>query len=121
MDKIISSTGKTPEIVISDKSGTVSIKGVLIPENPNEYFNKIVPLITDAYNYNNQLTLNIDLDYFNTGAAKYLYDLLKSFTGKDDVNIIWYYEEDDEDILESGQEYETLTKLNFTYKTKVLR
>ncbi|MDR2010625.1 MAG: DUF1987 domain-containing protein [Bacteroidales bacterium] len=118
MDKIIPSTAKTPEINIDKISGTVVIKGILIPENPYEYFNGINPFITEVYNCNNKLALNIDLDYFNTGAAKYLYDLLKNFTGKPNVDVIWHYEEDDEDILESGHEYETLTGLKFIYKIK---
>jgi hypothetical protein len=116
--KIINSTDRTPEIAINDSLNTISIKGVIIPENPINFFADFNKMVLEKYNNWSNTILEFDLEYFNTGAAKYLFDLFKKFEDKSKIQIHWYYEKDDEDILETGQDYEHLTKLKFKYYAK---
>ena len=115
MKKIIEGSDRTPVISIDTDIGLVSIKGIMIPENPISHFEIFSSQIHDLYEQMKCLKLEFELEYFNTASAKYLYDLLKSLKDKNNIEVIWRYEEDDEDILETGKEYESLTGLQFTF------
>lgn len=118
MKTVIEATNKTPKIVIDKSLGTVHLQGILIPENPIAHFEYLNPMIFDCYDASNSLTLEFDLEYFNTSSAKYLYDLLKQLKSRENIKIVWHYDSDDEDILESGQEFQNLTGLKFEFRVK---
>lgn len=115
MKTILEASKKTPEISILEESASVIIKGRLIPEDPESIFSKISECIELVFSKNGKLTLDLELEYFNTSSARYLYDLLMDLKQKGNCNIIWRYEEDDEDILESGKELQEMTELDFEY------
>ncbi|PIZ05550.1 MAG: nuclear pore complex subunit, partial [Flavobacteriales bacterium CG_4_10_14_0_8_um_filter_32_5] len=78
------------------------------------------PLIEglEAYNQNPQPTTNVDiqLEYFNTSSSKCVLDVLKKLeviNGNSKVTINWYYEEDDEDMLEAGEDYQAIINVPF--------
>lgn len=59
-------------------------------------------------------TLQIKLEYFNTSSSKCLLDIFKKLEtigGKSQVE--WYYENDDEDMLEAGEDYEAIVHVPF--------
>ncbi len=64
----------------------------------------------DQYFINEQ-TINVHLlfEYFNTSSSKCIFVLfrqLKKYVDDGyDVNINWFYEEDDDDMLETGEDY----------------
>ena len=65
-----------------------------------------------------QLTkVNIQLEYFNTSSSKCILDVFKKLEAihkaKHEVIINWYYEEDDEDMLEAGEDYESIIRVPF--------
>ena len=55
--------------------------------------------------------VNVQLEYFNTSSSKCILDVFKKLEAihkaKNDVIINWHYEEDDEDMLEAGEDYES--------------
>ncbi len=108
-------TYKTPKICSDDNLRTISIFGRLIPENPELFFGELEAIVKNIFEPQEQNTLEIELEYFNTGAAGFLYNLFKDLKQQFDTTIVWRYESDDEDVLESGKEYESLTNLNFKY------
>ena len=61
--------------------------------------------------------VNIQLEYFNTSSSKCLLDLFKKLEGMhksgNDITIKWYYEEDDEDMLEAGEDYQSIINIPF--------
>ena len=64
---------------------------------------------------NSSTVLNVQLEYFNTSSSKCILDVFKkleSVTGSE-VSVKWYYEEDDEDMLEAGEDYEAIIDLPF--------
>lgn len=115
MKEIIQSTDQTPEITIDKERKRITFKGVMIPENPVSHFSKLSEIIFDLYNSTKSITLEFELEYFNTGSAKYLFDLLQKFNDKSKVKVIWIFESDDEDILEAGKDFEELTGINFEF------
>ena len=99
-------------------SGVFDIKGRSIPENSVEFYKPILEWI-DEYTKQTQpkTIVNIHLEYFNTSSSKCILDLLKKFEiiakNGNDIVIRWHYEEDDEDMLEAGQDYQSIIKVPF--------
>ena len=115
---IIEGTPKTPSIKFDAKDGVFEIKGRSIPENSVEFYK---PLNEWLDNYMqvplDKTVVNIRLEYFNTSSSKCILDLFKRLEAihrsKHDVEINWFYEEDDEDMLEAGEDYDSIIKVPF--------
>lgn len=118
MENKITATEKTPEVNADFKEGKIELIGVIIPENPIIFFEKINTIIEECKSNSAALQIDFKLDYFNTGAARYIYDQLKRLKGHQNCCINWYYEADDEDIYESGTEFQQLTGLKFNFIEK---
>ncbi|MFP4620458.1 MAG: DUF1987 domain-containing protein [Bacteroidales bacterium] len=113
----IEGTNKTPSVKL-DPSGVIEIKGRSIPENSIEFYRPIVEWLDEyAKNPNKETTVNVQLEYFNTSSSKCILDIFKKLESlkkaRNEVVINWYYEEDDEDMLESGEDYESIIRLPF--------
>ena len=119
MDKItIEGTSKTPTIIFDSETGLLELKGRSSPENSIEFYKPVVESLDKyASDPKDKTSVNIHLEYFNTSSSKCILDLFKKLeaihkTGKE-VVINWYYEEDDEDMLEAGEDYQAIIKVPF--------
>ena len=114
----IEGTPKTPTVNMNPETGVVGIKGRSIPENSIEFYKPIVDWL-EEYGKTPQpkTVLNVQLEYFNTSSSKCILDVFKKFEvikkDNNEVIINWYYEEDDEDMLEAGEDYESIIKVPF--------
>lgn len=114
----IEGTAKTPTVKFDADSGKLEIKGRSIPENSIEFYKPIVDWLEQYSDNSKELTqVNIQLEYFNTSSSKCILDVFKKLEaihkGKGEVIINWYYEEDDEDMLEAGEDYESIIRIPF--------
>lgn len=115
-------THKTPHVIVDLLSGEISISGRSIPENPIDFYQPLLNSLKlyisniDAYV---PLTIKFCLEYFNTMSAKTFVEIFKLLF---DTNskVIWYYDENDDDILEAGEDYKASlgNKLLFDIKIK---
>lgn len=114
----IEGTPKTPTVKFDSDAGIIEIKGRSIPENSIEFYKPLVDWL-DQYSQSPQkLTqVNIQLEYFNTSSSKCILDVFKKleqvYKENNEVVINWYYEEDDEDMLEAGEDYQSILKIPF--------
>lgn len=121
IDYSIEGTSETPTIKFNSTEGYLLIEGRSIPENSISFYE---PLLNCLKEYNNNPIPNTKVDfrfeYFNTSSSKCILDILRVLqtihTGSSDVNIDWYYDEDDEEILEIGQDYSHIIKVPFNLK-----
>lgn len=115
---IIEGTSKTPTIRFDSKEGIFEIKGRSIPENSVEFYKPLNEWL-DSYMQSpiEKTVVNIKLEYFNTSSSKCILDVFKRLEtihrAKHEVEINWYYEEDDEDMLEAGEDYDSIIKVPF--------
>ena len=111
----IEATEKTPEVNFIKSEGLLEIKGRSIPENSIKFYDDLIAWVENyCGNPKDATRVNIQLEYFNTSSSKCLLDLFKkmeAITG--DVTINWYYEEDDDDMLEAGEDYDAIIKIQF--------
>ncbi|MGB0882416.1 MAG: DUF1987 domain-containing protein [Vicingaceae bacterium] len=109
---------KTPTIEFDSGNGYLLIRGRSIPENSIEFYKSLIEAL-EAYNESPQSTTKVDiqLEYFNTSSSKCILDVFKKLevinSGNSDVVINWHYEEDDEDMLEAGEDYQAIINIPF--------
>jgi hypothetical protein len=114
----IDGTPKTPTINFDLGSGVLEIKGRSIPENSIEFYKPLVDAL-DKYagSPKSATSVNIQLEYFNTSSSKCILDVFKKLENINKngsaVTINWHYEEDDEDMLEAGEDYQAIINVPF--------
>lgn len=114
----IAGTPKTPTVSLDAAQGKVEIKGRSIPENSIEFYKPLVDWLEEYLSTPAELTeVNIQLEYFNTSSSKCILDVFKKleaiYKSGNEVVINWYYEEDDEDMLEAGEDYQSIIRIPF--------
>jgi hypothetical protein len=109
---------KTPFVSL-DPRGTIELRGKSIPENATEFYKPIWEWI-DAYAKNPGADTNVilQLEYFNTSSSKCILDVLRRVENihqsqKSVVTVHWLFEEDDEDMQETGEDYSSIVKVPF--------
>ena len=115
---IIEGTSKTPTVRFDLNEAVFEIKGRSIPENSVEFYKPLVDWLESYKESPLQKTVvNIRLEYFNTSSSKCILDVFKKLEvihkAKNEVEVNWYYEEDDEDMLEAGEDYESIIRVPF--------
>jgi hypothetical protein len=119
MDSIfIEGTPKTPNVSFDAEKGALLLKGRSIPENSIEFYKPLVTWLEDYSSAPQPKTVcDVQLEYFNTSSSKCLLDLFKKMesmnSNGNEILINWYYEEDDEDMLEAGEDYQSIINVPF--------
>lgn len=114
----IEGTTKTPTVEFDKSSGQLVIKGRSIPENSIDFYKPLVDWIDNyAKAPKDETVLNMQLEYFNTSSSKCILDVFKKLENiqkaGNNVKIKWHYEEDDEDMLEAGEDYDAIIDIDF--------
>lgn len=119
-DITISSTNVTPFVSVNSTDATIVIKGKSSPPNSLEFYYPLITKIKMLFaDVQQPITVDIAFRYFNTSSSKCLFDFFKMLKGLQNegktVNIHWHYEEDDEDMMETGEDYADLLELDFKF------
>lgn len=104
---------KTPKISFDAGSGMLEIAGRSIPENSTEFYKPVFEWL-DSYSGTpaDKTEFAFKLEYFNTSSSKCILDILRKLEklhrSDNQVVVAWYYEEDDEDMKEAGENYQRI-------------
>jgi hypothetical protein len=114
-DFFLEATPKTPRLFFSRETGEFEISGRSIPENSIEFYKPVINWL-DQYiiDPHNHTLLVIKLEYFNTSSSKCLVEILRRMESLKDQSIVkvkWCYEEEDEDMQESGEDFKEIIKV----------
>jgi len=119
--KIIPLTKNTPEVIL-DPKGIIKLTGRLIPENAEDFFKPIEEWINEYFkNPADITTVEIRLEYINSTGTAYLLNLIHKITyihlqkNTKKFKINWYYNDEDEDMLEKGRFFSLDLGLPFNY------
>lgn len=116
---VIPGSKNTPGINFDQFSGLLKFSGRCIPENANSIFH---PLMSWLNTYVNQAaritTFEVYIDYMNSSSSKFLLEVFKrlqmiEFWDNKKVNVRWIYDKDDDDMLETGKDYQEICELDF--------
>lgn len=118
-------TEKTPEVILDSNKRVFRISGNCLPENIRNLSREVLDKL-DAF-YREQTAdseserdksvfrVIFRLGYFNSASAKFIADVIilsADYAKKGcKLKIYWYYDEDDHDMLEAGEEMSQLVSV----------
>ncbi len=117
-----SATDDTPEIIFNPLEGKYAIKGISIPEDAPSFYRPALEWIQNFHTSSEkEVSLDIFLNYYNTGSLKSLVDILKAFVKlkkeyDKSISINWYYEAYDDDMKDKGKELSEIVDFDFILK-----
>lgn len=109
----IKATDRTPMLEYNPKELTFSMVGVSVPDDAKSFYAPILSWV-EGYVKNNitdQLTININLDYFSIQSASILLKIFKLFDTLPNVVVNWYF--DDPDTEEIGLDLADMLRMKF--------
>lgn len=118
-DLFIKETPTTPEVTFSIEEGTFEIKGVSIPEDTEDFYS---PLLTHIENFLKEhnppkVTLALKLIYVNTSTSGMIGKIIKllenTATSEQEILVQWFYETEDEDMKDLGEDFHSFSTLKF--------
>lgn len=115
---VIKATEQTAEVVLDAIAGKIEFSGVSIPEDSYSFFTPILRWI-EQYNEKPQkkTVASFNIMYCNTSSSMYISEILRKLrklknTGNE-IEINWYYEEEDDDMRLLGEDFKRISQLNF--------
>lgn len=119
MKKIrIKQTTDSPSLIIDGEVGLIRIAGKAIAHDPGTVYKKLDKEVSeyclDPHRFS---TVNIKLINLSSGASKWLFHLLKELekinSKETRVIVNWFYEYDNELMLEVGEDFQQIIDLPF--------
>ena len=100
---------RTPLVELTPSS--CLIRGECYPENISEWSEPVLKTLEESLNQDQSaFTVDIELYYFNSSSAKFLFDffefLEESAEGGKAITINWRYRAEDDTMQEAGEDFE---------------
>ncbi|SFD54361.1 DUF1987 domain-containing protein [Paracidovorax konjaci] len=122
MDNLyIAPTPSSPEVDFQFDKHTLSLRGESYPENAAAFYGDVIARLKDylSRQRGQRIEMHIALAYFNSSSTKMLFNLIDALNDAveagNPVALHWYYDEEDDTILEFGQELsDDFPDLDFT-------
>jgi hypothetical protein len=116
----LNNTITTPKVHLDAEKNIFEINGASIPENANHFYDPILDWFEEyGKNPNKKTVVNLNYKYFNTSSSKLILDLLLTLKNIHDsgseIIVRWHHEENDDDMKESGQDYEDIIQVPFEF------
>jgi hypothetical protein len=117
---IINETDIAPEVILDPQRSIFKIKGKSIPADGKEFFEPVLKWLDEyAKNPDPVTTFEFNLDFFNISSSKMLlfvlYKLNEIYSAGNEVNVLWYYKDEDDDMFEVGEDYAFMVDVPFTF------
>jgi len=114
---IIKETENTPGVLIDYKKKAIKFKGRITTNETNEFWEPLFLKIDEFLNYNvrHKITVSFLLYLFSTANKNYLnkffFKLKEKIDSGSKIEIKWFYEENDEDILYDGELFSEINEI----------
>lgn len=114
----IEGTDQSPKVILDKKRGIFELSGNALPEDVNEFYKPIFDWFDEYIQDPNPKTkVKFNFFYFNSSSSKMIFEILKKLQflyeqGKE-VEVVWYYSEEDEEMDLSGHEFSEHFKYPF--------
>jgi len=123
-DLHIEMTKYTPEIHLNASSGLMYISGKSYPENTFDFYKPVMEWMERYFegDVQEKTIINMEIIYFNSSSSKLFFDffdLIEEVNDKNNIEINWLYDEENESALEAGEDFkEDFESLNFNLVIK---
>jgi len=114
----IRETAFTPAVKISHEDHRIVIIGPSRLEDPSPFYEKLTIVLEETIiNFKSRFSIDFKLNYLNSSSSKWLFHILKNVQSRFGISrsmsINWYYDGDDENILEAGEVFQNLLNVPF--------
>lgn len=107
----------SPEVNFSAETGVCEVAGESYLEDAFLFY-EILQNWIDAYE-GNALFFKFKLTYFNTSSSKGILNVIKALRRKldegKDVTVIWYYPQENQDLLMEGEDFMSDVDMQFSF------
>ncbi len=105
-----------PKIKFEENIGTVSISGISMMEDAMDFYQETKDLIDNYLNSNKAITIDFNLNYFNSSSAKQFIQILSKLEEDNvDGKVIWNYPNDHIIMFDRGKELEAILNVPFEF------
>jgi hypothetical protein len=106
----IRATNDTPKVLFDPENGVFEISGRSLPEDVVRFYQPLIDWLEEYKDNPNETTEFVfKYIYFNTATSKLIQDILikleEIHEDGHEVQVLWYYEQEDEDMLDQGEEF----------------
>ena len=117
----IQASNNTPHIILDVDLNILLIEGKSFPEDSKEFYRPVIEWMDELKTTNpKELKIGFNLFYLSSSSIisvkQFLMKVVDLNNSGTKITIIWAFDEDDDDIKKTGEDYQKLTKLNFEYK-----
>lgn len=117
----IEETKKSPKVDLNPITGKAFFSGRSIHSDAFEFYEEIINWFKINGENFDLLDVEFAFDHINTVTNKCILQILLMMKNLEEkgkkVKVDWVYDEDDDDMLETGEELEILCDIKFNYKT----
>jgi hypothetical protein len=118
MSEITKETFFNPSVRILNKEHRIIIAGQSRSEDPVPFYEELQTILYDKIEeVKTHITIDFILTYMNSASSKCLFHVLKDlqnkFQGKKLITINWFYDVDDDSMLEAGEVFQSLLNIPF--------
>ncbi|MFM1932205.1 MAG: hypothetical protein RL226_1508 [Bacteroidota bacterium] len=109
-------TEDTPEVRYDEQAETLLIRGRSLPEDAYTFYQPVLEWAKGLRESGKgTFTIELFLEYFNSSSGRYLLELFLALgdAGIPEKKIVWLVEQDDELMIEKGEEFSLLIQVPF--------
>lgn len=119
----IKATEVSPEIVLDLNNNVFSIKGKSVVTEVDSFYAPVLNWLDKAEGgLNKEIEFVFDLEYFNIFSSKrilfILYKLAEIGKAGADINVVWNFSMEDDDMKEVGEDFACMVNLPFQFISK---
>jgi len=114
----ISPSKNTPEILGDVDSRTFSIKGNSFPENARKFYAKVNEYVSFYCENCKEVSITCEFNYLASSSLITVLNIIKNFEkhlGSDNCSLEWKYEDDDDDILKIGEDFQKVLEMEMKF------
>jgi len=117
---IIESTDVSPEVIFDVENNIFLIRGKSVVTEVDAFYAPLIDWLENAKNkLDNRIDFVFDLEYFNIFSSKRILFILYKLsdlkkTGVN-INIIWHFSIDEDDMKEIGEDFACMVNLPFEF------
>ncbi|PLX15792.1 MAG: hypothetical protein C0599_16230 [Salinivirgaceae bacterium] len=107
---------RTPEIKFDPENNFFIIKGRSLPEDANNFYAPYKSWLKNYFRGSiDESEFILQIDYFNSSSSRMILEMMyiirDSINEGNKINIIWRYQEDDDEMMTVGEEIQTIIEV----------
>ena len=116
----IDRTETSPQIDLDLDQGVLEFIGRSLPHNSEQFYSRVYNWLEEYLREaKEETTVNMRLDYLDTSSSKHLYNIFQKLDAVSErgqrVQINWHFETGDEEMAETGKDYQSFFNLDFQF------